>query len=931
VPHIRRPVAPPVAFEPEVPETDDLGEGLPPRRPVRRPRRPRSRLCRWTINLFKALFTLATLAVLGVAGWVAWVTRDLPSVATLRAYEPSEVTHVYASDGTLLGEIYEERRYVLPLNKIPQHVQDAFIAAEDARFWEHSGIDAEGILRALGRNVAAGRVAQGGSTITQQIAKVFLLNSDRALSRKVREALLSWRIERTYTKEHILYLYLNEIFLGSQSYGVEAASRTFFGKHVQEITLAEAAILAGLPPRPSAYNPRADFEAALERQRYVLGQMVKNEFVTQEEANAALAQPIQLATEDNLFLEQAPIFTEYARRYLVEHYGEDRAKRGGLTVFTTVDMGLQRKAEKAIADRVGRWDENFGVRREDIEHLDDDAAIETWRKTKQKALVQRWYDTHDPSKRQSPKPDEALVAMGEQVEAVVLDVKSGTLRAAVGDLEFTIPIKWADFAYPAKGTQIFSRQTSRANFTTQVDDDDDGKYDGTLFRRGDIIQAEIATLPAAATPNGTASGTKKAPPSTSATAKLRQKAGLHAALYSLDLPTGAVRVMVGGADDFRLSQLNRAVQAYRQVGSTFKPLVYAAALQSRMLSVSSNVPDAPIVIRNPKTHTVYRPGNYAGGFSGDTNMVMALAKSRNLSAVWTYQHIDPYADTDLVYNFVRGLGVGGPPLHHMPANVGERPETNHLCRWVDAKNPDAVACQTPLVPGKGQTAHGAAPTGQACRMCDITVGLGSASLTPAEMTTAYATFANGGIYLDPYIIEEVRDRNGNVLEKHRPEPPYQVMAPEVATIMTWLLQKVVTQGTARLASSLGVDVAGKTGTTNDWRDAWFIGYTPDVVTTVWVGFDQPRTMAQSATGGHTALPLWVDYMKNVADRSRGRSFPVWGNVVWEGNMPYINGVMPNIDPLELLYPGEAPKPKEPVQRIITAPAVPEISEVGTDL
>ncbi len=937
---ITRPVAAAPSFEPSLldafssgpfdatatsPNVDDVEIEIEPRvpAPARRPT--------WLRTAVQVALGVTALGAISVAAWVGWTTRDLPSVAALRAYEPAAVTHVYANDGTLLGEIYEQRRYVLPLAQIPQHVQDAFIAAEDARFWEHSGVDLEGIARALGRNVAAGRVAQGGSTITQQVAKVFLLSNDRALSRKVKEAVLSWRIERTYTKEHILYLYLNEIFLGSQSYGVEAASRTFFGKHVQELTLAEAAILAGLPPRPSSYNPRADIDAAIERQHYVLGQMVKNGFVSQAEADAAVAQPIKLAAKDNAFLEQAPIFTEFARRYLVEKYGEEAAIKGGLSVFTTVDLELQRKAEKAISDKVGRWDENFGVRRDDLEHLADDTAIGDWRATKQKTLVQRWYESHDPSHRTHPATGEPLVAVGEQIEAVVLDVTPKSMRVAVGDLEAVVPLAWGDFAYEAgKGTQIFARQASRANFATPVDDDDDGRPDGGLFRRGDLVQVELAAHSIADPSVASIFGVKKDATSTDAAARLRQKAGLHAALYSLDIPSGAVRVMVGGADDFRTSQLNRAVQAYRQVGSTFKPFVYAAALQSRMLNADSNVPDAPMVIRNPKTHGVYAPGNYAAGFGGQSTMVTALAKSRNLSAVWTYQHIDPYADDDVVYRFVRGLGIGGPPLHHMTASEVENPSDNRLCRWVDAKHPDAVACQAPPVPGGGQTFRDAAPSGEACRMCDLTIGLGSASLTPAEMTGAYAAFANGGIYVEPYVIEEVRDRNGNILEKHRAEPPYQAMAPEVATIMTWLLQKVVTQGTARLATALGVDVAGKTGTTNDWRDAWFIGYTPDVVTSVWVGFDKPRTMAYNATGGHTALPLWVEYMKNVADRSRGHSFPVWGNVVWKGDFPYVNGVLSEVGWLDLLFPGEI---REPVvsDKIMFTPAVPEITDVGTDL
>jgi penicillin-binding protein 1A len=807
-------------------------------------------------------------------------------VETLRAYKPATVTHVYAKDGTtLLGEIYEQKRFVLPLKEIPEVVQNAFIAAEDASFWEHGGVDFMGIARAMGRNLAAGRVAQGGSTITQQVAKVFLLTNDRKLERKVKEAILSWRIEEAYSKEHILYLYLNEIFLGSQAYGVEAASRTFFGKHVADLTLAEASILAGLPPRPSDYNPHANIDLAKQRQTYVLEQMVRRGMVTQADADAARAQEIKVVTKSNVFLDQTPHFTEYARRYLVEKYGEERVLREGLQVITTCDPKLQQDAQRIITTGVHEMDERLGLRRDAITNLKTEAERAARIDEHELAMKRRWLQENDGTGKM-PLPERSTLEVGRTYEGVVTQVSRRWARVRVGSHEGVIPVAWADWAYAPDPEQSF-KWRQQDDLTRRYDTNGDGKSDGPILQAGDVLHVKVEALSTKEKKLASlfaGSPGEKAP---LVALRLQQIPEVESALLSLDLATGAVRAMVGGAD-FERSQLNRAVQAYRQVGSTFKPIVYAAAIQSKKLTAASIIPDAEIAIVNERTGEVWKPQNYSGNYLGNITMRKALAQSRNTCTIRALDQIDPRASTGVIYDFARALGIGGPPTHLLPPDWVSTPETDHLCPWVPESKDNVMSCKRyPALPaGVDLKAHrdelikGTSPKYK-CRECDLSMGLGSASLTMEELARAYAVFGNGGVWTPPYYIEEVRDRDGNVLERHDPGPPVQVISPELASVMTWMLQEVVNTGTAYAArSELGMHIAGKTGTTNDEKDAWFVGYTPDVLTAVWVGYDQPRSLGRSATGGQVALPLWIDYMRIATPKDTDRPFPVWGEVEW---------------------------------------------------
>lgn len=854
---------------------------------------------------------VAAIGALAVGyGGLRYYGDTLPSVETLRSYRPATVTTVFSKDGKLLGEIYEKRRYVLPLDQIPQVVQNAFIAAEDANFWTHGGIDITSIARAVWVNVKAGGASQGGSTITQQIAKNFLLTNDKKIERKIKEAILSYRIEDVYSKEHILYLYLNEIFLGSQAYGVEAAARTFFGKHVKDLSLAEAAILAGLPPRPSDYNPHSHVEMAINRQHYVLDRMVASGFITAAEAEAAKAEELHIVPRNNAFLEETPHFTEYARRYLVDKYGEDLVLNEGLQVYTTCDSKLQEHAQNVITGGIKHMDERLGFRRASIEHLATEAERTARIAADEAALKKAWLAERDPTGRLAV-PEKSVLEAGKTYPGVVTAVSRSYAKVKVGAHEGIVPVAWSDWIYHPDPEQSF-KWRQQDDLTRKYDFTGDGKVDGSILQAGDVLRVKVRAL---STKDKAMAPTFRGTPGEKSellALEIDQTPEIESSLLSFDLATGAVRAMVGGAD-FEKSQLNRATQAYRQVGSTFKPLVYAAAINAKKVTAATRIPDAELAIEDEITHEVWKPKNYDSRFMGWMTLRKALAQSRNVVTVRLMSGENAVGmSTDIVDKFVRSLGIGGPPTHLLPADWVVSPETDHLCPWIVETADNARRCtpRWPPMPANMTLADHKKELGTSssykCRSCDLSMALGSPSLTMAELARAYATLGNGGLWIEPYYIEEVRDRDGKVLEKHDPGTPFQVVPPELSTIMTWMLQGVVESGTAAAANALGLHIAGKTGTTNDEKDVWFVGYTPDVLTTVWVGYDQPRSLGKSATGGAVALPMWMDYMKVAAPKEKDREFPEWGKVEWaaidEGSgkrtsgwgrkYPFLEGTLP---------------------------------------
>lgn len=830
-----------------------------------------------------ALTVVGGAAAAGGGYW--YFSQDLPTVENLRAYTPPTVTVVTDRNGEVLGEIFEERRYVVPTEEIPDHVRNAFLAAEDANFYDHGGVDYVGIFRAIARNAAKGRKAQGASTITQQVAKNFLLTRHKTYERKIKEIILSWRIEEAYEKDHILYLYLNEIFLGSQAYGVEAASRAFFGKHVKDITVAEAAILAGLPQRPSDYNPHAHWEKAAERQGYVLNQMLRKDFITQAEYDAAKAEKVKIVPRGNTFLEQAPYFTEHVRRYVVEKYGEDKVLHEGLQVKTTCDLSLQHTAQEAVSNGVHDVDQRMGYRRamEVTETLGSDDAIKAKRAEHEAAMKKAWAFREDPAGR-VPEPETSIIEDGQELPGVVLEVKKNHVLVGVGAHEGVIPIAWSDWVYDPNPRRSWRYRTAN-DFDNKADTDGDGKEDSPILKKGDVITVKV--MKTSTKDDEVAKAFKKTPGESKAMLALHlwQEPEIESGLLSMDVETGAIRAMVGGAD-FKKSQFNRAVQSRRQVGSTFKPIVYAAAIEAKKVTTGSMVADAPLAFATSEEF-VWKPGNYGDDYLGNITLRKALAMSRNTCTVRVLESMDPGMNDDVVYTFARKLGIGGPPLMSLPEDHVATPENDVLCPWT-LETKDSTICMDRFPekdPNLSNTAHRRQlkPGDEYwCRTCDMSMGLGSASLTMEELVRAYSGFASGGLLVEPYYIEEVTDRNGKVLEKHESADFERVMDPEVASIATWLLQGVVQGGTGHKASAeLGLQgLAGKTGTTNDYKDTWFVGFTNDVITAAWVGYDQPRSLGVSSTGGRTALPIWIDYMREAAPKEKDRPFPMRGDIEW---------------------------------------------------
>ena len=732
------------------------------------------------LRLLGYLFGIGTVFALVVAGGIAWyvggLLKDLPDFEVLANYEPPVTTRVYASDGGLMSEFARQRRLYLPIQAVPRRVKEAFISAEDKNFYEHPGVDVTGIARAvvaLAKSRGKGRV-QGASTITQQVAKNFLLSSDRTIDRKVKEAILAFRIESAYSKDRILELYLNEIFLGMGAYGIAGASLTYFDKSVNELELHELAYLAGLPKAPSNYHPFRDTERAITRRNYVIDRMVANGHVGFDEGEAAKALPLDVrprARGNKLFASE--YFAEEVRRQLIDTYGEDALYEGGLSVRTTLDPELQAMARKALHKGLISFDQqrgyrgpvatidvgtDWGLALAEVARLDD---VPEWRVAVVLAV------------------DEAKAEIGLQPSRLVSgkvadDREFGTLAAE--------DMKWA---------YRFVRDGERGR----------AKSPAGVLSVGDVVLVERTD-------------------EDGSSYRLRQKPSVQGGFVAMDPHTGRVLAMVGGFS-FAESQFNRATQAQRQPGSSFKPIVYAAALDNGY-TPASVVNDAPISIRTG--NTLWEPKNYGGGAAGPSTLRNGIEKSRNLMTV----------------RLARDMGM---PL---VASYAER-----------------FGIYDELLPV-------------------LPMSLGSGETTVLKMVSAYAVMANGGKQITPTLIDRIQNRYGQTIFKHggracpdcrsarwagQAEPEIvdtrqRVLDPMTAFQITSMMQGVATRGTAAfLGKELGRPVAGKTGTTNDEKDAWFVGYTPNLVAGVYVGFDTPRPMGKGQTGGGLAAPIFADFMK----------------------------------------------------------------------
>lgn len=730
-------------------------------------------------------------------------SQQLPPLDALYQFRPALVSQVFASDGTLIGEYYgEERRYVVPYERIPKQVIHAFVAAEDHTFFEHSGVDFRSIFRALLTNLREQRMAQGGSTITQQVARSFLLTRQKSFERKLIEALLAYRIETELSKERILFLYLNQIYLGEGSYGVKAAARTFFDKELEALTLAEAALLAGLPPAPSRYSPFDNFREARERQKYVLRNMQLKGFITPEQARAAEAEELALVPRRSLNRQRVPHITEYVRRLLVGRFGEDQVYKGGLQVYTTLDVSLQQAAQAAVRAGVERTDKRMGWRGplRQLPLSDIQAAAlayeEGFKKKQQQARA-------GGIARFGPPPSGPMVLeLGKVYEGIASEVTDRYAVVRVGSLEGILPLENMRWAYKVDPERTWKgRQLDRVT---------------RVMKAGDLFYVKVESL-ASAKALGPGKRTGRLELS------LHQDPELEGGLIAWRLEDRAVLAMVGGYD-YERSQFLRPLQAKRQLGSAFKPLIYAAALDhpNRKYTPATMLLDAPVAI-DLGHGELWKPDNYDGDYLGEIPLRRALYLSRNTPAVRVMQDLG----TRYALQYVKKLGFTSPMEEH------------------------------------------------------YSMVLGTPSVTLLELCRAYTAFADRGQLVEPEFLDKVLDRDGKVLYARSKVPlKTQVMSPSTAYLMTSILQDVVNHGTATKALVLKKRTAGKTGTTNDFVDASYIGFTPQLVAGAWVGFDKPQSMGQAQTGGDVALPLWIDFMEQALQSYPDDDFKVPDDVIF---------------------------------------------------
>ncbi|MDK9718833.1 MAG: PBP1A family penicillin-binding protein [Trichlorobacter sp.] len=736
--------------------------------------------------------TLVVVSLLGLGGYVAFLMAKLPKVDRLTDYKPPIVSQVFGDDGTLVGEFYLERRLVVPVTKMPRKLIQAFVAAEDASFYSHKGIDYFGVVRAAFKNIISMRKKEGASTITQQVTKTMLLTPEKKLSRKIKEAILAKRMEEKLTKDEILYLYLNQIYLGAGSYGVEAAAETYFGKRVEQLNLAEMAILAGLPKAPNAYSPIKHLDRAKERQAYVLDRMVAEGFVTQAEADHARKTALTILPGRRVMNDRVAYFLEQMRIYLEEKYGEDQLYKGGLKIYTTMNANMQGAAYEAVRAGLKAVDKRQGFRGA-AKYLKQDEIAQFCEKAEETI-------------------DSAALKAGETYSGVVtaVDPVKGVATVRVGDRFGTLDRKGMGWAGKLALVNSYGKPGKSAK----------------SLGLGAVIDLQVIT------PDQNNQG---------AVFALDQMPEVQGALVSIDPRTGGVKAMIGGYD-FRKSQFNRAVQAKRNAGSAFKPIIYAAALE-KGFTAATVIDDSPVEYPAGLGKT-WSPKNYDNNYRGPVTMREALTNSINVVSVKILEKIG----VDHAVAFAKRLGFTS------------KIEPN------------------------------------------LSLALGAASVSPLELTSAYTAFANKGVYQQPYYISKVTDSNGQILEEHYqplpPEPPAPVSADsdivtqpvpvststkpaaalpsagsspvlratqatsaDVAYLITSLMESVVQSGTGHRAAAIKRPVAGKTGTTNEMKDAWFVGYVPQLVTGVWVGFDnQARSLGAGGSGGQAAAPIWADYM-----------------------------------------------------------------------
>jgi len=768
-------------------------DGVPPKRPI------------W-VRLLKfaawATLTGATAAVIAVAGIYYHYSQGLPDIPKVDQYWPPIVTEVYTDDAVLAGEFYHHRRKVVPYERIPKRLVQAFIASEDSSFFDHHGVDVLGTARAASKTIrkklGLGGSVQGGSTLTQQTAKAVLISAEgyesataKNLTRKIREAILARRLEEALTKEEILYLYLNNVFLGHHSYGVQSAAENYYRKDVRDLTLGEMTLIAGLPQAPSRYSPFLKPEAAKKRRSYVLRRMFDEGMISAEERAQADAEPVNVYPVEDVFHEFAPYFTEQVRKNLVERYTNKVLLNEGLKVFATMDSERQRAAQESVLEGLMAIDKRQGFRGP-VQQLATQEEREVFLAKASRAMG-----------NEQLQENKLYVALVTKVEAEGAEVQVGPHKGLLP----LLGMRWArkvnpEGYYPglmltsAKraltvGDVIVVRHVVKKDLT-----DDNVQFDRKLDKE---VPEGVALF------------------------RLEQEPELQSALVSIDPHRQYLTAMVGGYD-FDANEFNRAFQACRQPGSSFKPLVYSAAMEQLGWTGATIIVDSPIVEHDPENGVAWKPDNYSDEFLGDVLLRTALVNSMNIPAVKTF------------------------------AAVGVK----NMAEWSTK-----LGLTTPM-------------------NMDFSAALGSSCVYPYDLANVYAVFNRYGRKKPTYFIRKIEDRFGRTLEDHTAyddawaplqdrvaagyarlfEPGEQVMSPETGFITTSLLRGVVTEGTGGPAQKLGKPAAGKTGTTNDSFDTWFAGFTRELVTVAWVGYDKnEHPLGKYETGGRASLPIWLNYMK----------------------------------------------------------------------
>ena len=803
------------------------------------------KVLRWGLFLFLALANAAL--VTAVAGYT-WLARGLPSVPALAEYRPPVVSELVSSDGQVVGELFEERRRLVPYQGIPRHVVQAFLAAEDKNFFEHHGVDWLGTLRAGVNTYLRKKKVQGGSTITQQTAKALLVSTEgfaegtkKNLRRKAREAILASRLERAFGKQELLWLYLNGVYLGHHSYGVESAAENYFRKSVDELTLAEAALLAGLPQAPSRYSPVTNPEEARRRRSYVLRRMREDGAITEEERRRADETPVQVHAIDDPFREIAPFYSEAVRRRVVERHGNPRVLRDGLRIETAMDLDKQRAAQQAMLHGLLEVDRRQGFWGP-VGHVEG---------AEREALRHRLGQVF-PSGALRP---------GDFAVGIVSAVNDGAaqVRVEIGDAQGVLPIAGMRWARPPNSQVHWEyAQIDRPSLALRVGD-------VVLLRR--VEREELQALE-----RQSKVGKPADVPEAPLLLALEQDPRLQGALVALDPASGYVDAMVGGYD-FEASEFNRAFQGCRQPGSAFKPILYSAAIEHLGLTPSTLLTDAPVVFRDDERS--WKPQNFGEDFKGEVPLRSAVIHSMNIPAVKVAEKL------------AREKGI------------------RFLGEWAAS-----LGLTSPVRPELGSA-------------------LGASCATLMDLVNVYAVFDRQGLKRRSTLVKRVLDREGALLEDHVApadpwvplserlagayaevrEEPQRVIEPRAAFVLQHLLQEVATVGTGAQAARLGKPAGGKTGTTNDSFDTWFLGFTADQVAGVWLGFDHnEQPLGRAETGGRAALPIWLAFMQAALRDRPQPDFPVPDGIVFARIDPKTGAAVPPFAPgvLEPYLEGTAP-------------------------